>query len=524
MKNRRKFIKNSLGLVTGIGALPSLAMHDSRFAEQQDINNSLFAEQQDTNDRLPLMMEERTSRLAFFDPAIGAVPNPGMGIMGFVNSDHMTASYPGPDAEQRRGKLLTLDRKTFDRLVNLPYNDNLYLRYEWRDVQKQKGKLALPDPWKWTLEASEKLGKRWSFRIMNHMPQSLANNGLPEFLQGKLKMVPYYHRTTVYGKQPYYFPEYSDDYLNYWDELNYLLGETFDDHPHLEYIDVSGFGHWGEFHHGANYTKEGGPHAPYHPDTPERLEAVIDRIIKNHLKAYPKTPAALNMHASEYRAGLKAFEDGSCWVRRDSFQPAFRTVEALIAQGLKPGNGMVWEQMHPGSSFPTDAELPTNKSYLLPQRYFDVQAHYVGIGFNPWVNIWGHENCQKSLEFIQQHIGYRIRPSLVVNRQVFNKNEIVLCLRNDGSSTPPGIITITARFPDGSEGSVVLPAGEPAPGALKMYAIPLKANLSSYGEDAKLQFSMKIQMKGKSMPVQWAVKKVGPESIFNLEVPVRPQG
>jgi hypothetical protein len=516
MKTRRNFIKNSVGLAAGMGVLPSLTWqdeppYDSRYVpEISDASN------------LPLLMEENATRLAWFDPAIGAVPNPGMGISGFVHSDHMTANYPGPDAELRMKKgLLTLDRQTFDKMATMPYNDNLYLRYEWRDIQKEKGKLSLPDSWKWTVEAAEKLGKRWSFRIMNFMPQSTANNGLPEFLQGRFKMIPYFHKTTVYGKQPYYFPEYSNDMLAYWDEMNYLLGEAFDKDPNLEYVDVSGYGLWGEFHHWLNLTTEGGPQQPHHPESSERTEVIIDRIIRNHLKAFPNTPAALNIHAAEFNAGMKAFSEGLCWARRDSFQDAFRTVEARIAQGLKPGNAMVWEQMMPGRSFPTDAEIAKGNAYLLPQRYFDVQAHYVGIGFNPWVNIWAHENCSKSLEFIQQNIGYRIRPSFVVRRRIDNKNEIVLCLRNDGCSPPPGTITITAKFPDGTLGSVELPAGEPAPGALKMYAIPLQKDPGSYGQNAIISFSMSIKMRGKSRPVQWAVKKEMPDRIFDLQVPLR---
>ena len=357
---------------------------------------------------------------------------------------------------------------------------------------------------------------------MNYMPQSTSSNGLPEFLQGKFKMISYFSRSIVHGEPPYYFPEYSDDYLGYWDELNFLLGEEFDDHPLLEFVDVSGYGNWGEFHHWMNLTTRGGPESNFHAAPPERLEEVIDRIIKGHLKAYPKTPAALNIHASEYNTGMKAFEQGLCWARRDSFQPAFRTMEASIACGLKPGNAMVWEQMMPGRSFPADADLPTDKSYLLPQRYFDVQAHYVGIGFNPWVNIWAHENCKRSLEFIEQYIGYRIRPALVWHRRVSEKEDIVLGLRNDGCSPPPGIITINARFPDGTDHPVVLPAGEPEPGRLQMYTIPLQKRIDSFGPDTKIELSMKIQMRGKTMPVQWAVRKdTQQQDNFNLAVPLR---
>lgn len=261
----------------------------------------------------------------------------------------------------------------------------------------------------------------------------------------------------------------------------------------------------------------------FHYSTPERLEYVIDHIIKEHLKAYPKTPAVLNLHASEYKAGMKAFEEGLCWARRDSFQNIFLTSQVLISQGLKPGKAMVWENLSAGRSLQADADV-SNKPFLLPQRYFDIQAHYIGIGFNPWENIKSHETCDGSLKFIEQNIGYRIRPSLVWHREVFGKDEIVLGLNNDGCSSPPGVLTITARFPDGSNELMVLPAGEPAPGLMKMYSVPLRNKIDSYGQDAKINFSMKIQMRGKILPVQWAVKTEAGLNNFNLEVPLKPKG
>ena len=112
--------------------------------------------------------DELALHLAYFDPHEGPVPNPGMGINAYVLSDHMHTHYDPTDWNRREALPPDpLDRATFDRVLELPYVDNLYLRSEWRDVQKQQGKLDLPEAWKWVLEAAEKKGKRWSFRIMN---------------------------------------------------------------------------------------------------------------------------------------------------------------------------------------------------------------------------------------------------------------------------------------------------------------------------------------------------------------------
>jgi hypothetical protein len=470
---------------------------------------------------LPLRNEESATYLAFYDPAEGHVPNPGMGVSGYVHSDHMYKAYTIEEAERaKKLPMLELDRYTFNRLVELPYIDNLYLRYEWKDMQKERGKLTIPDGWKWTLEAAEMKGKRWSFRIMNFMKGSMSPNGLPDFLQGKFKMIPYWGDSESRGTQPKYFPEYSEDYLKYWGELNDMLGAAYDNHPLLEYVDISGFGFWGEMHHYAQFA----PNAPqinYQPGTPEQVEAIIDRLIKDHLKAYPKTPAVLNLHAAEYKAGLRAFEQGLCWPRRDSFKYGFSTTEVQIAQGLMPGSGMVWEIIRPGIYCPIDSEDSSKKLYTIPQRYFDIASNYVAMGFNPWDAIWAHENCKNAYKFIEQNIGYRVRPSIIWRRKLHDKNELVLGLRNDGCVAIPGQVTIQALYSNGKKCEVKLPVGEPAPGKMKLYALPMLADSSDFESDKIAELTMKIQMKGKSAPVQWAVKDWQSVNKYVLKVPLR---
>ena len=145
----------------------------------------------------------------------------------------------------------------------------------------------------------------------------------------------------------------------------------------------------------------------------------------------------------------------------------------------------------------------------------------MGIGFNPWVNIWAHENCSRSLEFISQNLGYRIRPAMVWRRRVLGREEIVLGLRNDGCSPPPGVITIDARFPDGTQQSVTLPAGQPAPGALKMCSLPAPQDAGSSGRNGNVTFSMEMRMRGKTAPVRWAVGTTDEsQDNFHLAVPL----
>jgi len=470
---------------------------------------------------LPLRNEENASYLAFFDPVEGPVPNPGMGVSGYVYSDHMYKAFSNEE-RNRVIKLppLELDRQSFERFVNLPCIDNLYIRYDWKDVQKQRGKLFIPDAWKWLLEASEKTGKRWSFRVMNCNKESMTPNSLPDFLQGKLKMVSYWNGTDSRGPETKYFPEYSEDYLNYWGELVAMLGEEFDNHPLLEYADISGYGFWGEMHHFAQY-KPNELQKNYQPGIPEQVEAIIDRLIKDHLKAFPKTPAVLNLHAAEYKAGIRAFEEGLCWPRRDSFEWGFSTTEVRVAQGLMPGSAMVWEVLRPGMTFSKDSEIKPDSLFPIPQRYFDISANYASMGFNPWDAIWASENCQSIYQLLQQKIGYRLRPSIVWHRKLHNKTEIALGLRNDGCVAPPGQITIEALFENGKKAELKLPLGEPAPGAMKIYTLPFHGDISDFESEKKVELTMKLQMKGKSAPVQWAVKNSLSDNNLSLKIPLK---
>ena len=462
------------------------------------------------------LVDARADHFGYFDPAVGAVPNPGMGVSGYVVSDHMHVGYT-EDEWQRTEKEppRPLDRASFDTMIGLPHVDNLYIRVEWRDVQREKGKLHLPDAWKWMLDAVAATGKSWGFRVMPFSPHSVHPNGLPEFLQGRLKMKPYWRKQFSNG--PKYFAYYTKEYLDYWQELLFLLGEAFDNHPKLEFVDVSGFGCWGELHHWAQYAGEASPHENYEP---ENRAEIIDRLIRDHLQAFPKTPAALGIHAAECASGVEAFQKGLCWGRRDSWMTNYSPGEALLSQGLAPGHGMVWEIIRPGLRCPVDSAVVKPGQYPLPQRYFDIQAHYAAVGFNPWDMIWAHEHCRKTLEALEQNLGYRIRPSVIWKHRVGTEGqEIVLGLRNDGCSQVPGVLTLTAEFSNGHIVRLELPPGEPVPGRLYQARIPCDRTALA-GFKGAVKFTLSLRMRGKTAPVQWAIATCDPASRKAIEVPV----
>jgi hypothetical protein len=194
--------------------------------------------------------------------------------------------------------------------------------------------------------------------------------------------------------------------------------------------------------------------------------------------------------------------------------------EAVLSQGLTPGHGMVWEVIRPGIRCPVDGPELEPGRYPLPHRYFDIQAHYVAIGFNPWDMIWAHEHCVGTLEALEQHLGYRIRPTVIWKHRVWeDQMEIVLGLRNDGCSQVPGVLTLTAEFSNGHVVRLELPPGEPVPGRLYHARIPCEP-VALAGFKGTVKFTLSLRMRGKTAPVQWAIATSDPARRKVIEVPV----
>jgi hypothetical protein len=434
--------------------------------------------------------------LAYYEPAEGYVANPGMGINCYSYSDHMHK----PDDQSVPPS--PLPRSTFDRMARLPFCDNIYIRVEWRDIQSRKGKLKRMDAWDWTLDAVARLGKRWSFRIMQCSPHSMREHSLPDFLEGKLKMISYQPRGKMPGPKIKYFPAYEEEYFKWWGEMLHLLAERYDSHPALEYADISGIGFWGEWHH------HGGKVIPA-----GREFAVYKRIIDEHLSAFKRTPAV--MHAnfgtdSLYRAVAYASERG-CWFRRDSFQWAYGTRQCSAHMNRsRPGSGQVWEPArfwnHGRKDPVSGAEMPLT---TVPQRVTDVGSHFFQVGFNPWNALFVWKNHRQLIPFIQQRIGFRIRPSVVWSRgekAIEQTDNLALGLTNDGYVGPSGELTVHADFGSGRGVDAKVGLGLPLPHRMEIVHLPLPKIRGKILPVSNVKLRISLSTGKKRFPIRWAVK------------------
>lgn len=459
-------------------------------------------------------MLEHGIHLGYFDPATGHVPNPGMGVQGYAFSDHMHHGFTQAEWQrtERTDPNRELPRRLLEEMVALPYVDNVYFRVDWNRVQDQPGKLTLPREWEWMLEAVEKHGKRWSFRIMNASRHAPGAHSLPTFLADRLPTHSYANEY-AFGPAVRRYPAYTQEYLRWWRELMALFAERYDDHPLLEFVDVSGFGIWGEGHHYGRHEGAETVENRYPPGA----DTAVERLIADHLEVFSRTPVAMTLHLLDFEAGVAALANPDVWVRRDSFQPFTSTAEYRAMSGRVPGRAAIWETIVP--SF-TSEQPPLLYTERTPQRFLDFTAHYAAVGFNPWDVVMAHERRVGLYEALASRLGYRIRPTIVWRRVVAEGQELVVALANDGTADVPGELTLTATFADGRSESVRLPAGRPFPGDRSLYRLPIPASMHDRGSEVDVRLSIDLTIRGRRLPVRWAAAEVGRDP-YRLALPLR---
>ncbi|MEN6605847.1 MAG: hypothetical protein ABFD60_01290, partial [Bryobacteraceae bacterium] len=110
------------------------------------------------------------------------VRNPGCGLVGY------TWEESGPSVPARRGEE-SLEQHV-ENLASLPFVDVLYIRCDWRDVQRRPGRLDLSPIWQLTLDAAKRHGLRVAFRVMLSNPEIQPGKiSMPDFLRDRVPVV-----------------------------------------------------------------------------------------------------------------------------------------------------------------------------------------------------------------------------------------------------------------------------------------------------------------------------------------------
>src|SRR5438445_331681 len=103
--------------------------------------------------------------LLFTTPSEKPQRNPGLGLVGY------TWEESGPSLAARAGRE-TLEQHV-ERLSALPFVDVLYIRCDWRNVQKRPGRLDLDPIWSSTRDAARRRGLRVAFRVQMSSPDGV---------------------------------------------------------------------------------------------------------------------------------------------------------------------------------------------------------------------------------------------------------------------------------------------------------------------------------------------------------------
>ncbi len=166
-------------------------------------------------------------------PSLDVVHNFGSGFITYMVDE---VGVPYQDTQQLYAYL--------DELAAFPLGNILYIRVNWKDIQKQPGRLDPAAHWQMTFELAEKYKKRVAFRVMLSNPD-IPGLAIPEFVEQKVPMV----KIGTYLGRMQYEPEYNHPYFqSAFQELHELLAARYNGNPLIEFIDTAMYGFWGEGH------------------------------------------------------------------------------------------------------------------------------------------------------------------------------------------------------------------------------------------------------------------------------------
>ena len=419
--------------------------------------------------------------------------NPGLGLVGYAWEES------GPSLAARAGRE-TLEQHV-EKISSLPFVDVLYIRCDWRNVQKQPGRLDLDPVWQLTLDAAKAKGLRVAFRIQlsnySFQPEQVA---LPEFLRERVPLVKI--GRMPHGNGEFREPRYDHrEFQKAFAELNDLLAARFEGDPLIEWMDLMQYGFWGEGHT-SDYP------SPF-PDylTAERTFVAMTR---HQLDRWRRTPLAVNTQPDISNVGNRTVIDlaarAGAWLRSDSIiveEPI--QIEELanrppwLAAILEDGT----HRRHELAKLKFDAGgINLNENYLL--HTLDIRANYWGLWTESDNLAAYYEKYPRGFDRLRTNLGYRIRPAWIWQRKRYGTFELIVCVTNRGVAGIPGVLWLRVESPDKKitmQGA--LDAGLPNGGGIRQasFLLPL-------GYAGKLQLSAELEIRpGVKKPVAWACEQ-----------------
>jgi hypothetical protein len=425
-------------------------------------------------------------------PSEKVLDNVGMGLVTYLCDE---AGPPQKDGEA----LETL----LEELVRLPLGNKLYLRVNWKDLQRRPGRLDPCPHWTAAFELARKHSKRIGFRVMLSNP-NIPDVAVPGFVAEKIPWVKMGERFGKTQNEPRYdHPVFQAAFR----ELNGLLAADYNGHPLVEFVDTFMYGFWGEGHTcGMQDPLETNPFPDFSTG-----RNTFSAMLEEQLAAWTRTPLATNTQPDCSRVGNAAVVGSSIenrqWLRTDSIFIENEQVETL--SNRPPWIAAVCEAgMSDGSpeSLHEDDGITGTDNII---------SHVMDIGANYW-SLWNwhairhdrilgyYSRFPEGINRIARSIGYRVRPSWVWTCMYEEHPCIIIGFANDGISGVPGILHVSLTDATGvvvAEG--FLDAGHPIPRKIRQALFLLPKGMSWRG----LRLYAALDVKGTRHPVEWACRQ-----------------
>jgi len=427
-------------------------------------------------------------------PSRSIVPNFGMGLTVYISGDYWPPRTRGQSLE-----------KYCEDLVSLPFAQKIYIRLNWRDIQKRPGRLDFPEGWKIVFDLAKRHHKRVGFRIMLENPDH-PEPGMPEFLMAKVPYVSLkgqWERKGTEGwvkplnQMPRYdHPEYQTAFL----ELNGLLAQELNGSDQIEYMDTMMYGFWGEGH---TWPYEGHPFSDN-----VTAERTWMRMLETQLGIWTKTPLVTNTQPDFSRVGNSELVDRTIrthnWLRSDTIFIENEQIEPL--SNRPPWIAAICEA---GMTTADPKALLMEEGLTQTEN---VIAHVMDVGANYW-SLWHwhdisarhildfYEKFPEPIDRIARRIGYQIRPSWIWHYEKDGHPGLVVGLVNDGIACVPGVLRLTVFSKDGKVAvSGCVDPGYPMTRGVRQALLPL-----TKGTDWKgLRLKAELEVKGQRHPITWA--------------------
>ncbi|WP_207174694.1 hypothetical protein [Cellulophaga sp. E16_2] len=423
-------------------------------------------------------------------PVHGPVRNFGMGLVTYICDE---VGPPKP----KDGNL----RNAIEKLAKWELGDVLYIRVDWRDIQKEAGKLDFPEHWNLTFEMAKKYGKRVAFRIQLMSPV-IEPESIPDFLKEKVPMIKLGTTDEIGIKgKVHYVPQYDHpEFIKAFKEMDDLLAEKYNGHELLEYVDTCMYGFWGEGH---TWPFEGNPLSDYY-----KTKNTFVEMFRYQANNWSKTPLTTNTQPDFNHVGndevLEETIRSYNWLRTDTI--FIENSQIDILSNRPPWIGATIEQ---GITKGGKENLRVVDGIM---RNENIISHVKDVG-PTYFSLWNwhdialenllsyHKEHPKTLNEIAKNIGYKVRPSWIWSFEKEGYQGLVLGLVNDGIAGVPGALRIVVTDKEKTflvSGS--LDPGYPLPGKVRQAVLMLPKNINWEG----LHLYAEIEIKGVKRPVKWA--------------------